>query len=277
MNQINIGVEIYPELPEVLSIFVGGLKSILFDNITGIYMIGSLATGDFDLDSDIDFLVITQRDINEADVEELNLMHSEIHKIGYYPAEHLEGSYISKELISDYSRIDEPVWYLENGDITLQQSDHDNKWHVRWILREKAVILCGEKPDSFLSPVPPENIIEETKLTLQMLQKFFKDELNGPLDFCNTRFGQSYSVLCACRFLETISTGVVKSKLSGMKWGLQQLDSTWHKLISDAWEERKGVRFCKKIRQRAEQSDLLETMDFIDYAVENTEKILSCN
>jgi predicted nucleotidyltransferase len=49
----------YPELREVLHVFVNAIQTELTENLIGVYLVGSLASGDFDLDSDVDFLVVT--------------------------------------------------------------------------------------------------------------------------------------------------------------------------------------------------------------------------
>jgi hypothetical protein len=48
--------EVYPELTSVLQRFVVGVQNALGSNFLGAYLVGSLATGDFDLDSDVDFM-----------------------------------------------------------------------------------------------------------------------------------------------------------------------------------------------------------------------------
>ena len=45
--------EVYPELASVLQRFVAGLQNALGSDFLGAYLVGSLATGDFDLDSDL--------------------------------------------------------------------------------------------------------------------------------------------------------------------------------------------------------------------------------
>ena len=44
--------EAYPEMASVLQRFVAGIESVLGSNFLGAYLVGSLATGDFDLDSE---------------------------------------------------------------------------------------------------------------------------------------------------------------------------------------------------------------------------------
>ena len=86
----------YPELPWVLDALVAGIRAVIADNLVGVYLVGSLATGDFDLDSDVDFLVVTRQELTDAVIPRLQAMHTRIHGLGCYPAEHLEGSYISQ-------------------------------------------------------------------------------------------------------------------------------------------------------------------------------------
>jgi hypothetical protein len=107
---------------------------------------------------------------------------------------------------------------------------------------------------------------------LQVL-KFFQDEINRPLSFWNSRFGQSFAVLTYCRMLHTLHTGTVQSKKAGMQWAKQFVDPKWIKIIDQAWKEREGVRFGAKIGQRAELTLLYETLEFIKYAVAQIDNI----
>ena len=56
----------YPELRDVLNMFVDEISAQLRENLVGIYLVGSIASGDFDLDSDVDFLVVTNTELTEA-------------------------------------------------------------------------------------------------------------------------------------------------------------------------------------------------------------------
>lgn len=102
---------------------------------------------------------------------------------------------------------------------------------------------------------------------LRQMAELFAAELDGPLSYYNSRFGQSYLVLTCCRMLHTLRTGAVRSKYAGMQWALTALDPDWHRLIRGAWLEREGVRYCIKIRQRARDRALRETQQFLEYGV----------
>ena len=58
--------EAYPEMGSVLQRFVAGVENALESNFLGAYLVGSLATGDFDLDSDVDFLILTNAELSDA-------------------------------------------------------------------------------------------------------------------------------------------------------------------------------------------------------------------
>lgn len=257
----------YPELRSVLDRFVVGVRKVLKRNLVGAYVVGSLATGDFDLDSDVDFLIITENELTESEVRLLQTMHAQIHGLGCYPAEHLEGSYISQNFLNRSDVVGEQhVWYVDNGSTSLARSAHDNQWHVRWILRERAIILVGPDPKTLMQPVSDEALPGEMVTAIQNLTAHFVAEIGKPLGYFNSCFGQSFTVLTCCRMLHTLQSGVVKSKLSGVQWAEQSLHAMWHELIRQAWIERNGVRFCEKIRQPAEENLLQQTANFMAYA-----------
>ncbi|HZJ24295.1 MAG TPA: aminoglycoside adenylyltransferase domain-containing protein, partial [Anaerolineales bacterium] len=99
------------------------------------------------------------------------------------------------------------------------------------------------------------------------VMKLFEDEIDRPLSFFNSRFGQSFTVLTYCRMLHTLHTGTVQSKKAGMQWATQFVDRRWVRIIDQAWKEREGVRFGAKIGQKAELTLLHETLEFIKYTL----------
>jgi hypothetical protein len=264
----------YPELREVLNTFVDEIKAELAGNLIGIYLVGSIASGDFDLDSDVDFLVVTNAELTEANMKSLQDIQIKIHDIDCYPAKHLEGSYISISDLNNWSVVGEKkLYYFDNGSTAYELSTHDNQWHVRWILRERGITLVGQKPETILQSIPLNEMFSEIMTTMLQVLKFFQEEINRPLSFWNSRFGQSFAVLTYCRMLHTLHTGTVQSKKAGVKWAKQFVDPGWVKIIDQAWKEREGARFGVKIGQRAELTLLYETLEFMKYAIAQIDRI----
>lgn len=264
----------YPELREVLYTFVNEITTELAENLIGVYLVGSIATGDFDLDSDIDFLVVTNTELTEKNIESLQEIQAKIYNIDCYPAKHLEGSYISIGDLNNWPKVGEKeLYYFDNGSTMFEQSTHDNKWHVRWILRERGITLTGLKPEQITQSIPRHELSNEIKTTMLEEMKAFENEINRPRCYWNSRFGQSFAVLTYCRMLHTLHTGTVQSKKAGVKWARQFVEPKWVNIIDQAWKEREGVRFLVKIRQRAEQALLYETLEFIKYAIAQMDNV----
>jgi hypothetical protein len=263
---IKIPAEYQRELPVVLDKLVTDAQSALNENFLGAYLVGSLATGDFDLDSDIDFLIVTNEELTDPEVARIQSLHIEIHGLGSYSARHLEGSYLSKDTLTQPDLVGvQPLWYVDDDSALLERSVHDNQWHVRWILRERAIILAGPDPKTLLPQVPIEALRNEMQSSVETLRAHFIAELDKPLGWFNTRFGQSFTVLTCCRILHTQKTGTVDSKLAAVRWAEQSLQKEWQDLIRQAWTERGGVRFGVKVRQLADSKLLQETARFIAY------------
>ncbi len=261
-----IPAEPYPELLPVLRQFVEGARNALKENFVGAYLVGSLAVGDFDLDSDVDFLIVIEQDLTSAEVELLRELHLKIHGLGCYPAQHLEGSYLPRSVLGRNAVIGtQPLWYIDNGSKVLQRSTHDNRWHVRWILRERGIMLYGPDPRQLLQPVTTEMLQCEIVPAIEKLSACFLAELQAPVQYFNTRFGQSSAVLTCCRMMYTFQHGVIVSKRASAQWAEQSLHPQWHALIQQAWLERDGVRFGAKVRQAAASTLLLQTARFIEY------------
>src|SRR5215216_1171514 len=69
---------LYPAVNQLLHLLLRNVKRILGDQFVGMYLYGSLSSGDFDpKTSDIDFLVVTQDRLPNEKIAELEAMHKE--------------------------------------------------------------------------------------------------------------------------------------------------------------------------------------------------------
>ena len=88
----------YRELNDVLRELVGSVQEILGETFVGAYLQGSFAVGDFDLHSDVDFIVVLEEELTEDQISALQEMHGRIFKLKPRWAQHLEGSYFPKDV-----------------------------------------------------------------------------------------------------------------------------------------------------------------------------------
>lgn len=109
----------YPELNNILHGLVDSAKEILNKNLVGIYLQGSFAMGDFDIHSDVDFIIVTAEVITNEQLQKLQIMHKRIYNNRSSWAQHLEGSYFPKKILRHCSNRGKMLWYLDNGSCHL--------------------------------------------------------------------------------------------------------------------------------------------------------------
>ena len=88
-----------PEVNVVLQDLLKDVQRILDGRLVGMYLEGSLANGDFDQDSDIDFVVVTDDAIEADTFSVLQMMHERINLLDTQWSTNLEGSYVSKHAL----------------------------------------------------------------------------------------------------------------------------------------------------------------------------------
>ena len=249
----------YAALNIVLEELVAGVRAILGDNFVGAYLQGSFAVGDFDENSDCDFIIVIGQDLSDEQVRALNAMHERIYGLAYGWAQHLEGSYFPGTLLRDYRQRDEPLWYLDHGSRTLERSTHDNTVVVRWVLREHGLALAGPSPATLVDPMP----VAALRQDILDRMRAFREWALADVSHIANRFYQAYAVLNYCRMLHDLHTGTVGSKRAGAAWVKATLDPAWAGLIDRAWAGRPNPALS--VRQPADPQDVTRTREFMEY------------
>jgi hypothetical protein len=224
----------YADLNSVLNELVGGVKRALAANFVGAYLQGSLAVGDFDEHSDVDFVVVIDEDLSPSQVDQLQALHKRIYALDCQWAKHLEGSYFPSSVIRSNDRSRNALWYLDHGSQTLIRSDHCNTIVVRSIVREHGITLDGPDPKTLVDPVDRAELAREIRSTMLT----WGEEILAEPEKYRNRFYQGYIVLNYCRMLHDLEKGGPGSKREGANWAKSALGPPWSGLIDRAWEGR---------------------------------------
>ncbi len=261
----------YPELDGVLQDHAKRLQEALGDFLVGVYLVGSLAIGDFDLTSDIDFIVVTTDELSESQVKQVQSVHDRTFGQDNHWVKHLEYSFFPRDILNDpsspFSRDgrtqdeNRNLWHFCHGSSTLERSDHDNSVVVRWTLREKGVVVLGPEPTTLLNSVSANTLRTEVRNTLVG----WGNELLKDSENYRNRFFQAFIVLHFCRMLQDLNEGRITSKLSGAEWSKTELDPRWIPLIDFCWNERQDTKI--HISQPAVPEIFNEVLVFVEYAV----------
>jgi predicted nucleotidyltransferase len=248
----------YPDVDEVLNLLLSSAREILDDQFVGMYLYGSLASGDFNPGtSDIDFLVVTTDVLSESKVSELEDMHSRIWATGLKWASKLEGAYVPQELIRCHDPNGRPCPAVNEGQFYVASLGSD--WVIqRHIVRECEGALAGADPKTLIDPVSPDDI---RGAVLGVLQEWWFPMLEDPSWLAN--HGSEYhafAVLTMCRALYALEHGTVVSKPTAAKWVQNELGKRWEQVIEKSISAQKPGTV---------QTDLLSAaLDLIRYTKE---------
>jgi predicted nucleotidyltransferase len=214
------------------------VQDFLGNRLVAMYLDGSLTTGDFDQDSDIDFVVVTETPVTPEEFAGLQAMHEALARLDSPWAIQLEGSYLSRRAVRRFDPEDALYPNLERGPgERLKWAYHDETWDLhRYVLRERGIPLVGPAADTLIDPVPPDRLRAVMRSNLTgWAARFLEDP--GPL---RARGYQSYVVLSLCRILYTLETAQVVSKRVAASWAQVRLEERWSPLIARAIEGRRN-------------------------------------
>lgn len=247
----------YPDVNELLLELLPGVRGVLGSGFVGMYLDGSLAIGDFDGDSDIDFVVVTEEDVSDACFSALQTLHERIAAMDSRYATDLEGSYLSRRALRRYDPAHALHPNIERGrGERLKQVRHDAAWTThRTVLREHGITLTGPAPQTLIDPVSPDDLRQAMRSPLSGWLAHILDD-PAPLQ---ARGYQSYTVLTLCRVLYTLQHGTIVSKRVAARGARETLGERWLPLIERAWTGRSHPA------GEASPEDRNETLEFIQY------------
>lgn len=253
----------YREVNALVQALLKAVRAELGDQFVGMYLEGSLANGDFDDASDIDFVVVTRREISPEEFSALHAMHERINQMDSRLAIELEGSYLSQRALRRYDPACDLHPNIERGrGEPLKWVEHGEAWVIhRHILRQRGIKLAGPAPQKLVDPVTPDQLRNGMH---SLLQGWVTHLLNNPseMSFRPYRF---YVVLSLCRILYTLQWADVVSKQTAMRWAQEAFGTPWAGLIQRAWVGRLDSSLPE------EPDDFQRTLDFIRFTLEHRE------
>jgi predicted nucleotidyltransferase len=253
----------YPEVNQLLLTLLQTVQTILADQFIGMYLFGSLASGGFDEDSDIDVLVVTVDEMSGESFAALQAMHAQIYAGDSPWTVQLEVSYIPQAALRRYDPANARHPHIDRGSERFFMMAHNESWIVqRHVLRQRGVTLAGPAPQSLIDPISPTDL---RRAMLAVLNQWTPQFLEEP-DRLKHRGGQSYIVLTLCRILYTLHHGTVVSKHAAARWAQENLVAEWTPLIEQAWAGRHNPGL------EAHPEDVNGTLAFIRFALEQGRK-----
>ena len=220
---------VFPDVNEVLNLLLSNVKEILSDQFVGMYLYGSLSSGEFNPQtSDIDFLVVTMSTLSEETIVKLEVMHQQTWATSLKRAGKLEGAYVPKELIRRHDPNGADCPGVNEGRFYVAGLGSD--WVIqRHVVREYGVALDGPDPKSLIDFVSPDDI---RGAVMDILREWWFPMLEDPSWLRDHERGyRAFAIITMCRVLHALANGTVVSKPRAVQWARTNLDDSWKPLI----------------------------------------------
>ncbi len=251
----------YSDVNEILDLLLNRVKEILQGQFVGMYLYGSLSSGDFNPEtSDVDFLVVTTDSLSANKIAELEAMHKRIWSSGHKRAARLEGAYISQDAIRRHEPNNVPSPTVNEGKFYVDRPGSD--WIIqRHVVREYGIVLAGPDPKTLIDFVSSDDI---RSAVLGILNEWWFPMLDNPAWLQKHKSNyHGYTVITMCRALHALKHGIIVSKPVAINWAKAELGSQWHPLIEQAVASQYG-----------KHSEFLnETLELMRFTKEHSGKI----
>ncbi len=228
----------YDEVNGMLAELLTAVCGILSDNFVGMYLYGSLVTGDFSLEtSDIDFLVAMREPVDEVVVAQLKEMHGRLAKSDLKWGNELEGYYVHLEALRRYGALPDGLHpHRERGEALKVEGEDEAFQIMRYILWHKGEVLAGPPIRELIDFVSQDDLRQAVR---DLFVGWWRPQITDHRNFGWHGY-RAYAVGTMCRMLYTLRFGKIVSKLVAGEWALGVLDEQWQELVETAvygpWE-----------------------------------------
>ncbi|MGN6712896.1 aminoglycoside adenylyltransferase domain-containing protein [Anaerocolumna jejuensis] len=253
---------------KVIDEFTSISKEIVGENLTGIYLHGSMAMNCFNPEkSDIDLLIVIENDI--TDVQKMAFMKQVVMLNEQAPAKGLEISIVKRKYCKPFvyptpfelhfSPMHLP-WFRDNPEDYVKNMrgvDKDLAAHFT-IINRYGIVLYGESIENVFGEVMKKVYVESIWFDIE---NSVEDITNQPM----------YITLNLCRAVAFLKVGLCLSKQLGGEWGIAHLPERYHPLILQALNCYKTKQIMQVDLELADQfaCEMLTTIRFEKEQIES--------
>jgi hypothetical protein len=250
----------HEDIDHVLHWFLAQAQALLGAEFVGMYLVGSLALGDFDpATSDIDFIIVSEAQLAPAVIAVLRDMHARFEQGALPWAGRIEAVYAERAALRTFPPGDQAYPQVESERGFVVEPLEMGWMFQCWTLRQHGVVLSGPAPKELIPPLDPDDMRHAAAPIARMWQREAREDPTW-LPWLRERQSQAFVVLTLCRLLYTLDLADVASKPAAARWAQQSLGERWSTLIAGALAGRHAPG-------RIEPWEEQQTLALIDYTV----------
>lgn len=259
------------KVDEVLNAYFNMLEAKLPNFLEAYYIYGSISLGAFDYGfSDIDFIAVVNRRIDEEDLKSLKEIHKAIKKM--FSKTDLMGLYVNPRDLQLHNRNEKSCpCFIDGAFKGLQKFEHNSI--DAYQLKKYGITIKGQGIEFLNYSVDWDILITNMRANLNTYWVNWKNSCEKLPSvkhfgsFVSLRMLE-WGVLGVTRLYYTFKEREITSKLGAGEYALKTVPHRWHRIIKEAMRLRKNHKnsYYKSIFKR--RRDALDYMDYI---------IQSCN
>jgi predicted nucleotidyltransferase len=244
----------HADIDRLLESLLSRMRRILHEKLVGLYLYGSLTTGDFDpQSSDIDLLAVTSSDISETERDALRAMHLDFARDNPQWDDRIDVQYLSLAALRTFRTQRSPIAIISAGE-PFHMTEAGKEWLLNWyVVREDGVSLFGPPAETLIGPITWEEYAG--------CIRDYAAEVAARMEDAPNRKEQAYAILTMCRALLVHRTGEQASKRRAALWAQEELPR-WSGLIQsalawrEAWQE-------KEVDHAATRAETVRFVNFV--------------
>ena len=249
----------YTDINRLLQSFLSHIQQVLQEELVGLYLYGSLTTGDFDPDSsDIDLLAVTSSQITAPVFDALSAMHRDLARDNPEWEDRIDVVYLPVAALAAFRSEKNPIVISPGEPFHVREGEALRDWLQNWyIVRENGLALFGPPPKAVIPAITQDEFVEAVRR--------YAAEVSGWIGHEPNRKGQAYAILTLCRALHVHRTGKTASKRQAALW-VQEEFPEWSRLVQSALTWRQAWR-DEHVDHAATRA---ETMQFVKFVTDQT-------
>ncbi len=238
----------------LLESLLSRMRHIFQQKLVGLYLYGSLTTGDFDPESsDIDLLAATSSDVSDPEFDALRAMHLDFARDNPVWEDRIDLQYLSVTALRTFRTQRSPIAVISAGE-PFHMTEAGADWLMNWyVVREKGVALFGPPAEALIGPIT----WEEYAGCIRDYAADWGDRIRDVRD----RKGQAYAILTMCRALHVHRIGEQASKGQAALWAQEELPQ-WADLIQSALAWREAWRE-QQVDYDATRAETIRFVNFV--------------
>lgn len=255
----------YADVNAVLDDLLGRIQALLGSRFHGMYLVGSLALGDFDpRGSDIDLIIVTGTEIDDDLFGGLQDLHARFAGGGSPWADKLEAVYVPYPALRHGAPSASHYPQIERG-TALFKAPLESGWVFQCsTLRDRGVVVAGPDPRALVGSIDSQAM----RAAVAAIAGLWREQADTDpewLDWLREHDNQRFVILTLCRMLYSLASGSVASKPRAAEWARSALGQPWATLIerSPAKQHQAG---------NIAPGEVDETVAFIQFTLEQSKR-----